>query len=152
MAFIEENEKNNYGKAIAAQCPINAGINRILVIQIRPEYEKDLVTETNMPVVKKGELWLPEHAVAATEKAGGIESKNEVVKAIVKSCGPTIGSDGVIRHYDPYPVNSMVYVFPSVFETMITIDEVDYMSYSARDIVAGVDNKHIPPILEKEMD
>ena len=136
--IIAQNEKNSYEKAIDVKCPLLAGVNRVLVIQIRPEYNEEIVEENQVPVIQHGQLWLPKHAVAATEKSGGIDGKNEVVKAIIKSVGPIIGNDGILNEGPTKDIGSLVYVFPSVFETMITLDGFDYMSYSNRDIVAAV--------------
>lgn len=133
--ILAENQINNCKKAIEVSCPINAKIGRVLVIQIQHEYEEgEQTTESLVPVIKKGDLWLPKHSIAATEAKNGLDTSNEVVPAIIKSIGAN--ADGSFP--ENLAINELVYVFPSVFETKISIEGTDYMAYSHRDIVAGV--------------
>lgn len=124
-----------YKKAIEQKCPVNAGINRLLLIQIREadEQVENLQVsgivgagQFNAGAVKIGSIYVPK------ESKETITAKNEVVKAVVKSVGPT--HDG---RDSQYKENDFVLVFPSVFETKVVLDDVDYFSYSERDIVAS---------------
>lgn len=128
--IINPLQRKSYERALQQECPINALVNRVLVIQIREEDEKmehvSVAGVFNGNTVNVGGIILP------AESKEKMTAKNEVVVAVVKSVGPT--SDG---HVPAVKVNDVVFVFPNVFETKISIDDIDYFSYGERDCVAG---------------
>lgn len=135
-AIIKYNERTSYEKAAKAKCPVNPGIGRIYVTQLREEDEKvermqiegiPGVGHFNQGAVKVGNIYVPK------ESKEKVTAENEVVKGVVKAVGPT--HDG---HECVYKVGDLVLVFPSVFETKLRFDGVDYFSYSERDIVGSV--------------
>lgn len=141
--LINEKEKANYQKALNVEAPIAALLNRVIVIQIREE-EKELKDKTLFtPFAGEGGFGGTNATLVEIGTGGLVAFKNVlerekkedkehiVVKAIVKSVGPLIDKErqGCVK------VNDLVYVFPSVFETMITIDGTDYFSYGERDLV-----------------
>lgn len=132
-SIIAESEVNSYKKAIAAKCPITALKNRVLVIQLRKEFETEKVEGHGFEVVKEGKLWLPKNALEDKEIGKSSGNEHATVKAIVKSLGHT--KEGPI---DCVEINDIVFVFPGVFETIITIDGNDYFSYSEYDLLAVV--------------
>ena len=138
--LITEKEKKHYDQIMALkESPISAGINRVLVIQIREEDE--VAEHIEIPGFQSGEEYVIQGSfVIPKSSKAKMKNENETVKAVVKSVGVSTsivnatGKESFI-----YPIEGdIVFVFPNVFETMITIDGVDYMSYSERDLVAIV--------------
>jgi co-chaperonin GroES (HSP10) len=126
--IINEKELKSYNAAIAADCPIKALVNRVIVIQlIEEELPLDeLAGGINLPPTDK-----LDSGIFILKSTKVKEAENKTVKAVVKSVGPT--NDGRVPTIS---ANDIVFVFPSVFETLIHIDNADYFVYSERDIVA----------------
>lgn len=140
-ATIKCIERKSYDSAVKANCPYNPGIGRVYITQLRPESEKaENIQITGIPgvghfnsgAVKIGNIYVPK------ESKEQITAENEVVKGIVKAVGPT--HDG---HEPHIKVGDLVLVFPSVFETKIKVDDIDYFSYSERDIVGSIEASKI---------
>ncbi len=133
--LISEKEREHYVKALAAIPPIDALLNRVLVIQI---CEKDEVVENiDIPGFQSGEEYVKRGSfVIPKSSKEKMKDDNETVKAVVKSLGPC--TDKVHLEFSSSDINigDLVFVFPSVFETKWTFDGIDYFSYSYRDLVA----------------
>lgn len=129
MSLITDKERKSYEQAIAAVPPIEALLNRVLVIQIREEDE--VVEDLKIPGFEMGNMTKVGSIIMPTSTKEKMKNENETVKAVVKSVGPNI--DG---RKPEVSINELVMVFPSVFETKFTFDGIDYFSYSERDLVA----------------
>ena len=133
--LITEKEQPHYDKVMAATPPVQAGLNRVLVVQVREQDERveDMDIPGLMPgdmLTKQGSIYIPK-----TSKEKMKNEDNETVKGVVKSVGPNV--DG----RKPFvAVGDLVMVFPSVFETKMTFDGIDYFVYSERDLV-GVERE-----------
>lgn len=127
--LINEKEKIHYDKVMKATPPVQAGLNRVMVVQIREEDEVvECISIPGLPaqtLSKVGSILMPK------ETKEKMKSESETVKGVVKSVGLNV--DG----RTPFvAVGDLVMVFPSVFETKMTFDGIDYFVYSERDLVA----------------
>ena len=127
--LITEKEKLHYDKVMATTPPVQAGLNRVLVVQIREEAEVvECISIPGLPqqnLTKIGSILMPQ---STKDK---MKDESETVKGVVKSVGLNVdGRKPFVK------VGDLVMVFPSVFETKMTFDGIDYFVYSERDLVA----------------
>lgn len=130
--LITEKEKKHYDQIMELRdSPINAGINRVLVIQIREEDE--VVEDIKIPGFDMGKMTKIGSIVMPASSKEKMKDENEVVKGVVVSIGPCTENIDL-----PFKPADTVLVFPSVFETKMSFEGFDYFSYSQRDIVAVI--------------
>ena len=129
--LITEKERKHFEKIMESKdSPIQAGINRILVIQIREEDE--VAEHIEIPGFQSGEEYVKQGSfIIPKSSKEKMKEENDVVKAVVISVG--VSTDNIVLPFQPLDI---VFVFPSVFETKMTFNGLDYFSYSQRDIVA----------------
>lgn len=128
--LITEKERKHYNRILESRTsPIEAGINRVLVIQIREEDETS--EQIDIPGFYMGEVKKVGSILMPGSSKERLKDEHETVKAVVVSVGPS--TETLIIPFKPLDI---VFVFPSVFETKMTFEDLDYFSYSQRDIVA----------------
>lgn len=128
--LINEKERVHYDKVMATAPPVQAGLNRVLVVQIREEDE--VVENIQIPGFEMGAMTRVGSIVMPKSSKEKMKDENETVKGVIKSIGPNIDRG----HVPSVKIGDLVMVFPSVFETKMTFDGVDYFVYSERDLVA----------------
>lgn len=110
-------KKPSLDQALQFRVPIDALLDTVIVVHIaEPEKEKT------------GGIYVPEHI-----KDQMALNENLLVKGLVKSVGTNKeGRKPVVN------VNDIVYVYPGGYGAKIIIDEVEYLVYAERDMVAKV--------------
>jgi Chaperonin 10 Kd subunit len=122
MDFQKERNKLTYDQAIAVECPYEALMDRVILIQIETEEGRK----------KKSTIYIPDHVKKSIEV-----NENQIIPSIVKSIG--IGKDESVYTVSPtLEVNDIVYTYPGGYEAKIVVGEVDYFVFSRRDILFKV--------------
>ncbi len=127
---ITDKERKHYDEIINTTCPMEALVGRVVIVQVREEDE--LAEQMNIPglagrdVIKVGGLYIPKESKENIRDC-------EVVKAVVKSIGPT--RDGSIP---PYKINDLVLVLPHTFETILKTEKLDYFVYGYSDMIVKI--------------
>lgn len=121
MDSPEEKPKLTFDQAIIVECPYEALMDRVILVQIQTEEAKK----------KNSGIYIPEHVKKSIES-----TQNFIIPSIVKSIG--VGKDDGYNVIPTLEVGDIVYTYPGGFEAKITTDNVDYFIFSRRDILFKV--------------
>jgi co-chaperonin GroES (HSP10) len=122
MDSPEEKPKLTLKEASEIECPYEALMDRVILVQIQTEDAKK----------KKSAIYIPEHVKKSIES-----TQNFIIPSMVKSIG--IAKDDSTYNVAPtLEVGDIVYTYPGGFEAKITTDNVDYFVFSRRDVLFKV--------------
>ena len=123
MEFQKEKKKLTYDEAYEVECPYEAFGSRVILIQVETEEGKK----------KNSGIYIPEHVKKSMES-----TENFIVPSIVKSIGVDATESSYNIPSNGLAVNDIVYTYPAGYEAKITINNIEYLIFSKRDILLKV--------------
>lgn len=125
MEFGKDKKKPTYNQVVDIDCPYEAIGNRIIIIHVESDEGRK----------KKSDIYIPEHIKKSMEAA-----ENFIVPGVVKSIGKA--EDGRSPYDNAMPdvleVNDIVYTYPGGYEAKLTVNDIEYLVFSRRDILLKV--------------
>lgn len=116
-------------------CPLDPGIGRVAVILLKEEEPETSIVDmggSNRKVIQHGNIVL-------LEESKDIVKENETDLGIIKALGVSSflnKSTRISVGFSPFLINDLVYVFPNVVETKITVEGITYLIFNEMDIIS----------------